>query len=348
MKKPYLKLKHAEWSSVPNALLIPVSKLHYNKENVELFNKIYFYLKDNKAWSKIRRTPSGAISNDIPLSQRFNRWDLRQSKVWIEITIIEAAGMWRVQMSPGNDKETPILSGHQAFFAFDRFVKKFGIVLSGYAIENGLEIHTSIEKPLILLKHEPLIKDKEFSGVHHIDFHSSYPAGLVNSHPEFSEAINYLYDNRKRKQEYKDLLNYSIGFFHSKWCGYKYAQLAKDAIVDSNKRVLELAKRVEKNGGRILLYNTDGFWYQGPVYHGEGEGEKLGQWSNDHVNCRFRAKSAGAYEYIENEEYHPVLRGYTKLDEVKARSNWEWGDIYHNEAVIKLYEFTEEKGIIEL
>ena len=348
MKKPYLKLKHAEWNSKPNALLIPVSKLHYTSKNIELFNSIYFYLKNNKNFSLIKRTPSGGISNDIPLSQRFNRWDIRRTNIWIEITIIDEDGLWRIQMSPGKTKDDPILSGHQAFFMFEKFIARFGIELSKYAITNGQEVNAMIEKPLIFLKHEGLYKNRKFTSVHHIDFHSSYPAGLVNTHPEFNEGMNFLFNKRHYKPEYKDLLNYTVGFFHSKWCGYKYAQLAKDAISDSNKRVIELAQKVEKSGRTVLLFNTDGFWYQGKIYHGEGEGEKLGEWSNDHIDCTFRAKSAGAYEFIENEEYFPVLRGFTRLDEIKPRDNWEWGDIYQESAIVKLYDFNEERGVYEI
>lgn len=346
--KPYQRLKRAAYSSQPNALKIPITKLHYTSDNVALFNSIYFYMKNQKSFAKIERTNSGGISNRCPLSERHARWDIRQSDNWIEITIIENAGMWRIQMSPGKEKETPILSGRQAFFMFKEFIKKFNIDMEKYSINNGEIVHKSIEKPLISLEHENVRRDRIFNGVHHVDFHNSYPAGLVNTHPEFKEGIEYLYKNRDRKPEYKDLLNYTIGFFHSKFCGYKYAQLAKDAIADSNKRVLELAKRIEKAGRVILLYNTDGFWYYGKIYHGEGEGENLGQWRNDHINCKFRAKSSGAYEYIENEEYHPVLRGYTLLDEIKPRSQWEWGDIYQENAIVKKYKFSEEEGIYEI
>lgn len=349
MKKPYLSLKHAAFNSKPNSLLIPVTNLHYTSDNVKLFNDIFFYLKSKKSWSKIRRTPSGAISNDhLTPHEQFNRWDLRKTNYWIEITIIEAAGMWRIHIGPGKDEDKPILSGHQAYFAFENFIKKFGINMKEYAIESGETINRTIEKPLIALEHEPFFKNKTFKKAHHIDYHSSYPAGLVNTHPEFTEGINYLYNNRHRKPEYKDLLNYTIGFFHSKWCGYKYAHLAKDAISDSNKRVISLAQKVQKAGRTILLFNTDGFWYSGEIYHGEGEGEKLGQWSNDHIDCEFRAKSAGAYEYKENQLYTPVLRGSTKLDKIKDRSQWVWGDIYRQEAEIELYDFDEEKGIYEL
>ena len=73
----------------------------------------------------------------------------------------------------------------------------------------------------------------------------------------------------------------------------------------------ELAKQLKDSGRMVLAYNTDGIWYCGEIYHGEGEGNGLGQWSNDHTNCTIRFKSAGSYEYIENGKYR--ISGRNKL-----------------------------------
>ena len=101
------------------------------------------------------------------------------------------------------------------------------------------------------------------------------------------------------------------------------------------------------NGRHLILTNVDGIWYTGDIYHGDGEGDKLGQWSNDHMNCTCRAKSAGAYEYIENGEYHAVVRGSTNLDKIKPRDQWVWGDIYNEDAVPKKWMLTED-GLTEV
>ena len=114
----------------------------------------------------------------------------------------------------------------------------------------------------------------------------------------------------------------------SKWCGYKYAHLSRDAITDNNNRIIKLSDELSSQGRVILSYNTDGIWYQGEIYHGNGEGHDLGQWENDHINCQFRMKSDGSYEFIENGKYYPVVRGYTRLDRIKPRTEWVWGDIY--------------------
>jgi hypothetical protein len=109
----------------------------------------------------------------------------------------------------------------------------------------------------------------------------------------------------------------------------------------------ELAEKMKKSGRRILAYNTDGIWYVGDVYHDEGEGKGLGQWENDHINCKIRFKSAGSYEYIENGKYTPVQRGLTKLDSIKPRDEWQWGDIFSDEGKEITYTFVNEIGFIE-
>jgi hypothetical protein len=58
-------------------------------------------------------------------------------------------------------------------------------------------------------------------------------------------------------------------------------------------------------------------------------------------------KSGGSYEYIEDGQYKPVVRGRTKLEETKPRSEWQWGDIFHNDAsLIKMYKLDDD-GLTE-
>lgn len=97
----------------------------------------------------------------------------------------------------------------------------------------------------------------------------------------------------------------------------------------------------------VLLYNTDGIWYCGDVYHGEGEGKRLGEWENDHINCMFRAKSAGSYEFVEDGKYYPVVRGRTNLDLITPRENWKWGDIFKKEAKVIEFYWLAGEGITD-
>ena len=328
----------------PNYMMIPVTLLEPNKENAELFNKILKLLEEAD-FHLLQRTPSGGIAKGIN-KLILPAYDYTYTLTNAEITILYSKGAWRIQFrSPiFEDSDTgKKISGKKAFIMFKKYCADYNINLDDYAVDNGLDIKGEIESPLICMANAGQ-KDRIWNNVNHVDFHNSYPAGLVNTHPEFHDVIKMCYDKRKEKDKmYKAVLNLSIGFMQSKWCGYKYATLSRDAINDNNKRIKELAQRLTDAGNIILAYNTDGIWYKGDVYHGEGEGKDLGQWENDHVNCTFRMKSDGAYEFIEDGKYHPVVRGYTRLDRIKDRSNWEWGDIY--QAEIETYSITEE-GII--
>lgn len=326
-----------------NYMSIPVTLLIPSKENAELFNNILGLLRSDEDYAQIVRTPSGGISKELK-NLILPAFDYTVTKNSGEITILDIDGMWRIQFrTPIYDEDGVKMSGRLAFNKFKSLLLKYGINLDDYAVDNGLEIKKEIEKPLIGMVDQS-DKGSIFYNVNHIDFHNSYPAGLVNTHPEFHDVIKMCYDKRKEDNIYKSILNFSIGFMQSKWCGYRYAELSRDAINDNNKRIRELSQRLEANDNIILSYNTDGIWYLGDIYHGDGEGKDLGQWSNDHINCKFRMKSDGAYEFIEDGIYHPVVRGYTKLDRIKDRSNWQWGDIF--QAELETYYISEDKGII--
>ena len=220
-------------------------------------------------------------------------------------------------------KDKDGMTGRKAFERFKQLCLAQGIDLEEYKLtkEYGTKVKETIELPLIKLTN-PLFKDQTIENVNHVDFHNSYPAGLCNTHEEFRKVIEPIYKNRKNNPENKAVLNYTIGFMQKKESPL-WANLSRDAIADNNKRVRELAQRLADSGHMVISYNTDGIWYQGAVYHGDGEGDDLGQWHNDHVNCRFRAKSAGSYEFIENGSYFPVVRGKTRLDNILTRDKWQ-------------------------
>ena len=337
MIKELRELKHTKSSAKTNYLLIPVSVFDITDEGAKAFNKIYFWLKKQKLY-QIERTPSGGIKNG-PHRIR-PAWDIKRSRNCIELTVLLEEGEWRIQF---RSKLPNKMSGRKAFTLFKRILRKKGIELEKYAIENGPDIKEEIEKPLIGAARD-LFYDYTFEKVNHIDFHSSYAGGLANTHPEFREVLEELYSKREEKEEYKNILNFSIGFMQSiSGCKARWSHLSRDAIKDNNDRVKKLAETLEKKGRIVLTFNTDGIWYKGTVYHGEGEGDGLGQWHNDHTNCKFRARSAGSYEFIENGVYHAVVRGIAN----DIKTNWQWGDIYTKEAEPELFYFTEEGGVIK-
>lgn len=336
-------LKHSKPTRKINALLIPVSLFTFKESDIEIFNQIYNFVY-NSDFKTIQRTDKGTIlSNNI---YSMPCYDIARGNNFIEITILSSIGFWRIQFR--SKLEEKRLSGRACFTKLKKEFLKDGIDITKYYIENGLEIKKQIEAAPIEVKHAPII-NRTVKNAHHIDFHSSYPAGLANAYPELRPTLERLFVNRHKKQDYKAILNLSIGFFQSKIFGYKLSHLTKAAIDDNNKRIKNLTSELEESGRLILAFNTDGIWYAGDVFHSSSgdEGEDLGQWSHDHTNCIIRFKSKGAYEFIENDKYTAVVRGHTNLDSVKPREEWDWGDIYNNEAEVIEYYFIEGEGIVK-
>ena len=335
MIKELMALNHCRATQRINFLLIPVSNFDITKSGATKFNRIYFWLKKQRLY-KLERTSSGGIQNGSHM--KVPAWDVRANKYCVEMTVILEGFAWRIQF---RTKTPNKLSGRTAFTKFKRLLKKDGVDLDDYAINNGHEVKKDIETYLVKVWHQFYV-DKIFSNAHHIDFHSSFAGGLANTHPEFAPTLKKVFRDREKDEMNKHILNFSIGFMQSiQGCNARWAHLSKDAIADNNKRLMELAKKVEDSGRKVLNLNTDGFWYDGPIYHGEGEGSELGEWSNDHTNCKFRMMSAGAYEYIEDGKYTPVVRGIPN----DSKLEWEWGDIYTKKAVPDIFTFTEEEGV---
>lgn len=335
MLKELEALRHTASSSRLNYLLIPVSTFNIDAEGAKGFNRIFFWLKRQNL-HKLERSPSGAIKNG-PHAKR-PAWDIRTNHYCVELTVVMEGKAWRIQFRTKLPKG---MSGRKAFSVFKRMLLRDGVDLEGMAIEDGEEVKKTIEHYLVKPWHRFFV-DKVYEDAHHIDFHSSFAGGLANTHPEFRKTLERLYKEREKDEICKNILNFSIGYMQSpQGCKARWAHLSRDAIADNNKRVMDLAMTLERTGRTVLLLNTDGIWYSGAVYHGKGEGPGMGQWENDHTNCRFRMASAGAYEFIEGGEYHPVVRGIPN----GTKTDWQWGDIYKKKAVPSLFTFTEEEGV---
>ena len=338
-----------------NYLKIPVTLFDTTDEGMKQFNDIYAWCLEQDWLKEICRTKSGGISVKIRnLSPSF---DVRMINSVIELTLITIKGAWRFQFRPipkwleGEDKE---MYGRQGFEKFKRVCKKHGIDLNNYKVtkEEGKQIKQTIEKPMIDCI--PRYLNTTTEHVYHVDFHQSYPAGLVNTHPEFKPVIDECYKMRKEKGKeiYKAVLDYTIGFMQANF-NPVLAHLSRDAIADNNRRLRELERAIVRTCKyQIVAHNTDGIWYRdvygsGP-FHGEGEGKGYGQWENDHLDCTIRFKSAGCYEYIEDGKYTPVVRGRTDYDHVKPREEWEWGAIYIRDCKPIKYKFVEGEGVKRL
>ena len=339
-----------------NYYKIPVSAFPFNEDNVSMVNEFLHEIYENTEYSKIKRTKSGGISV-AKKSRNFPAYDLRQERgSGIELTVVSWFGSFRLQLRSSSkelfeDKEMKIW-GRKAFFEFKEYCLDFGIILEDYLerdIEKAKKIKEQIPAPKICFynpKEENRLIPKTFECMHHLDFHSSHMSGLVNRNPEFRRVVEYIYNRRKEDDiMFKSILNMTFGYMQSKGVAYGYSALSKDMLEDNNERIEQLTLELIENGYIPYLYNTDGIWYYGKEepYHGPLEGKGIGKWENDHIGCKFRAKSSGCYEYIENGVYHPVVRGLTFYDRKEPdRTKWVWGDILRNDVIPLMWKVTKE------
>lgn len=329
-----LSLPHTKVSYELNYEFIPCTRIKICQDNVEEFNSIlsYVYSLDLPA---LKRTPSGGIS--VSFKNLQPSFDFRVFKSFAELTLILREGAWRIQWTNTGEKAMP---GKKAYRKFEELCKKHSITLKDYKIKNGREVKSKIEGYLRQVVDETYL-DMDIYNVNHIDFNSSFLSNLCHAYPELLPVGEELYLLKKTDEEYKGLINSTIGYFHSSRFGYALANLAKSAINGNNAKIRALIKRLRNNGREPLLINTDGVWYWGEPYHDKDEGAGLGQWRNDHVGCKIIIKSSNAYQYEEEGIIHTVLSGQTPYDKILPREKWAWGDIYRSDAVPLIFSVVD-------
>lgn len=346
-----------------NKMKVPLTRVSLNLEGVEWFNRIYSIVtgKSNvKAWRKITETESGSISKkrenfSLPMfgveSCSSSHGRKKGTSASIVLDLLTWWGQFRILLGAANAEEEGKVYGREAFDTFCDELKKDGINIESYAITNGWEVKQSIKWPPVGLAQQRF-RNHVFECAHHIDLNSSYVSGIAEAFPEMRPAIQRIYDRRKEDKKFKSVLTNTTGYFQCQWCRINgnmcaLANLSKTAIDFNNAYIEDLTNELLISGRTVIAYNTDGIWYEGDIYHDETEGTDLGQWKNDHVNCQLRFKSGGAYEFIEDGVYHPVLRGSCNYDKIKSdRSTWEWGDIYRKDTEPIKWKFDEDLGII--
>ena len=316
--------------------------------SIEEWNKIYQAVKNDKDYEFLELTDGRSLKQGRDIT--YLNYTIETTKKDAIIYIRNNQGIWTIKWTnkTAEKKQQEEIGASQAYKTFYKECLTKYICLEDYYItkEEGLEIKQKIEKYIV--KAEPKYIGKELNNVHHIDFHSSFMSGLAITHPEFYPVVAKLYEERKTKPYNKEILNYTIGWFQSEYIGYKLAHLAKDAINNNNDRIRKLTAELIKKGRIPVLWNTDGIWYLGEEYHGFGEGDGIGEWHNDYNATRFRIKSNGCYEFEDEAGYHVRMRGHCKLDDIKPREQWEWGDIFKKEAQEKTIKFDWKKGLMEV
>lgn len=328
------RYKHVEFNPKPNLFKLKKEEEAFDEDGCKLFNTLSLLLGESD-FAEIDRTRSGGISVK---HLRYPAYDIEiNPKSFIaQIITITGYGMWRFKW--GYAKDSPC-GGREGYNFFRDLCEKHGLYLEKY-FENDKKKAKEVKESIVWPKVDFYMGNRNHNigklleDVHHLDLNSSYMSGLVHELPEFREPVEELYKKKKEapkgseeKELYKAYLVVPTGYFQSQYFGYKLSHLSKIMIEYNNKRIDELTEKLIAYGCEPILYNTDGIWYRGPIYHDEDEGTELGQWKNDHINCKFRAKSAGCYEFEENGIYYPVIRGRSNLDK-ECPDRTKWGEYY--------------------
>lgn len=348
---------------LPTRYEIPTTRVSFN-----MFNDYYDSISRREKMTQgtfgdygiFVLTRKNHISTKTPI-RHINYYKLHSYGNFVELYINDERGSCIIQFRNDkfSDNDDAIIikrpSGARSLKLLTNELKKDGINLNEYAIpfEEGMSLHDEDLKkyPRLIKVLDDTLLNQTLEDVHHLDINSAYPAGVANSFPEMYPTLNRLYEQRHINEDYKDILNLSIGMMESRYIDFKYQHIATSAHKYTNDKIYEMTRYLESTGRKVILYNTDGIWYQGK--HLEIAESHLGGWKSDHKHCTFRMKSRGTYEYIEDGIYTPVIRGNPVLAKVKPKSEWEWGDIYLPEAkqvyVIKVVDDLDNSvGLIKL
>lgn len=325
-----------------NFIKIPVNYLEPTIDGMNEMNALIEWA-ESKGIQKLKRTPKGGIKSGLAGLG----WQLTANKHGVEL-LYNCAFQLRVQFRhlkcdiKGHGRG---LTGSQSFRAFNDVCKEFGIDLMDYWSMDNAKLKKDIESPIRWLNDK--YRDKELTGVYHIDGNNMWFGQMIKQFPELSAPVLKLYREKvettdlDRKQDIKDIFTHALGYCQSESCKLKagLSQLAKAGVNGCNAEIKRLLKYY---GDRVIAINTDGIWLKGkpnPMHLGKG----IGEFKLDHANCRFRAISANKYEFMDNGEYHAVVSGLTGLDKIKSRDQWEWGDIYSTKCKVYGFKWSDKK-----
>lgn len=362
-----------EFECESNKIKCPVNKFKPCSDDVIRFNTVYQLVKD---FEEIKATASGSVSKkSLPT---FGICHIVSSNS-VEI-VVKCGKRWYRLIFKNYYvlDDGSIIEGRKAFNSFKKEVKNQGGDLDKLSIPNGKQVKASImqESDNELDKNgrrkcfdiwlNPEFEGRTVYNAHHVDINSAFMAGIAQNYGHeldgaLGRAIHKVYSERKlpqRRALYKAILNCSQGFMQSRWCninghGYALAHLSKSGIEFCYDKLQKIKKLFIKLGYDLIATNTDGVWVVSNTWRSREELERLlgcsdelGKFRFDHFGCKLRYKSAGAYEFVEDGVYHAVVRGKTKLDSIKPRDKWNWGDIYQEDANIIGYKFIKGVGVV--
>ena len=320
--------------------------LNHIFEDKEFINKLYKLLKKSY-FSQIERTKNGAIKKHN-VKHWSGAYDVRQcytkknvfKGVIITVIIFNYVFVFKCGHFAVDNSE---MNGRKAMRNLVSECNKQHIDIKKYEVENGEEIKQTIPKPYITLNHE--YAGQEIEHVHHLDINSAWPAGCCKDYPELTDVF------KKLREIDKYIGDMALGYCQSEWCDYKYANLAKSGIVNTNRYIINLMTNLINQKFDIACINTDGIWYfdktkQNRIYHDENEGTQLGQWKTDHKDCTFYGYSDGQYYFIEDGKFNVRARGYYWYEQIKPREQWDKEDFFKALQTLTVITWDENEGFI--
>lgn len=345
------KYQHTSFTWKPNKREMQPTEWAFTDMNE--FNEVYQYCKEN--FMKVEPTKSGSMPYNRSVKLH-SRYMVITSKTKIELTVVCHLGCYRFLIGNKRDEITNPVSGRDSIRAIYNKAEEMNIDLTKYACseEEGEAIKATINPPHI----EAYCQEgRVYTNVHHLDLNSSYASRISEEYPELKPLYENMYNKRNENDGfYKHVLTNSIGCMQSEFCvdlktkfrskPYQFAKLAKIAVNNTRRMIEDYIDKLTASGRKVLLTNTDGIWYQGDIFTDENNHANLGGWKTDHKNCKFIIKSKGAYQFIEDDVVHTVVRGTTLLDKEKPREDWKFGEIFNN-IVMEYYTFDEEKGVVK-
>ena len=292
--------------------------------NVDAINALYQALI-HSTLPIIERSPTGAIAKHN-IHHASGAYDVREvttkkgifKGIIITVLLFNRIFVFKCGMFSVKDKKD---TGFKAFREFCSRIKAMGKTLDDYKIENGEEVKESISSPYIKF----LRKYQKIQHVNHMDMVCAWGSGFAKAFPEFETII------KEMEQKDKILPSVFLGYCQSEYCDYAFSHFAKAGIEFCNKKMQEYTEQLEAQDFEIIGYNTDGIWYvdkleQGRLFHNDEEGNGLGQWRNDHVDCELCAYGDGQYWFREDGKFNVRARGYYYYEQEKPREEWDEKD----------------------
>lgn len=161
-----------------------------------------------------------------------------------------------------------------------------------------------------------------------LDRNNSFMASMLEEYPQTKEWVERYYRERCMKKGQPDYDRFKVyGSIFVGWLNnpkYHRKKAWMRIVSNSNKKVHELRKAIEKAGCTILLVNTDAVKFIG---HYDYENNlELGGFKYEWMDTKMYIKAVKSYAYLDKGKWRFKQAGKCKLDFIKPREEWTLDD----------------------